>query len=173
MGYFLCLKKCFKKCLLYRGYVLEDTAGKYLIPLEIQSKPEGEIQTFVNGSAILANNVEYNFKGRLIETDYQGVYKTGTKFFTIQQKGQRATLSSVSVDEAREIWNRMPRKVVVNPNVFCDPREVKKRNIKDILLQAEETRPQREYEERVREIKKQPYWWLEHPEFAEDIIDFN
>ena len=134
MGYYLCLKKCFKKYLLYRGYVLEDTLGKYLIPLAIQSKPEGEIQTFVNGSIILSNNNEYDFKRKLIDRDYEGVYKTGeSEYFIVTQKGQEAVLKMVNRDEAEKVWYEMTNKVVKNKYIFCNPAEVKRRNVQEII----------------------------------------
>lgn len=171
MGYFLCLRKCFKKYLFLRGYVVKsDMSGKYLIPLDIRGRPEGEIQTLVNGSSILANNDQYDFKGKLIETDYEGIYKTGTEFFIVHQKGQSAFLKLVSKAEAETIYHQMPRKIVTNEDVFLDPVEVRKRNVRDLLERAEEERPRREFEERVRKIRERPYWWLDpdNRDFDED-----
>ena len=174
MSYFLCRNKCFKGYLLYRGYVFKsDIPGKYLISLSIQGKPEGEILTFVNGSIILANNDEYDRNRKLIDKDYEGVYKTGKEFFVVRQKGQSAFLKMVSKAEAEEIYYRMPR-IVKNQNVFLSPEEVHQRNVKnfkDILAQAESERPQREYEERVREAKKEPYWWITNPWLEDDTAD--
>ncbi len=134
MGYYLCLKRCFKKYLLYRGYVLEYKPGKYLIPLAIQSKPEGEIQTFVNGSIILSNNNEYDFKRKLIDRDYEGVYKTGeSEYFIVTQKGQEAVLKMITRDEAKKLWYELPNKVIKNDDVFLDSLEAKKMNAREII----------------------------------------
>ncbi len=172
MGYFLCLQKCARKRgIVRRGYIIKsDISGKYLIPLDIRGRPEGEIQTLVNGSLILSNNDEFDFKGKLISEYYEGIYKIGTEFFVVQQKVRSAFLNTVSKDEAEKIYHQMPRKIVTNEDVFLDPVEVRKRNVRDILERAEEERPRREFEERVRKIRERPYWWLDpdNRDFDED-----
>ena len=139
MGYFLCLRKCFKKYLFLRGYVVKsDMSGKYLIPLDIRGRPEGEIQTLVNGSLILSNNDEFDFKGSLIDRDYEGVYKTGeSEYFIVTQKGQEAVLQTVNRDEAKKLWYELPKKVIKNDDVFLDPVEVKQRNAQEIISRWE------------------------------------
>ena len=174
--YYLCLKRLFREYLLYRGSIAEfpDILSKYLIPVRIHDRPEGGIRTFFNGSVILANNDQCDSNGKLIDVDYAGIYKTvESAFFLVQQKRREATLKAVGRDEAEKMWYKMPHKLITNEDVFLDPREVNERNVRYILKMAEETQPQREYEERVKKIKKQPYWWLLNPWLADDARDFD
>ncbi len=174
MGYFLCLQKCVKKSLLYRGYITESE-GKYLIPIKIRGDdPEGNIVTCSDGSAILANNNEYDSNYKMIDKDYAGVYKTRKgKFFVSNQEGQGAILKMITGDEAENIYRQMSRKIIISENLFLTPSEAKKRSTLEMLDQWEIKRPERERRERIEEIKKQPYWWLEYPEFADDVRDFD
>ncbi len=172
--YFLCLSKCFRKYLLKRGFIVSfpnDVSGKYLIPVEIQGKPEGELQNCVNGSIILANNDQYNFKGQLIEPNYIGLYKNGVEFFTVQQSKNKASLKLVSKDEAEKLHSQLPNKMV-GGDVFTDPVVLKERRTAAMVEEFERTRPEREYQERIAEIKSHFGWWIEHPELDNSYDDF-
>ena len=173
--FYLCLRKCFKKYLLKRGFIVSfpnDVSGKYLIPVRIQRKPEGEIQTCVNGSVILADNDKFDFKGQLVNLNFVALYKSGEEFFKIQQVKDDAVLQLISKDEAEKLYSQLDHKIV-GVDVFTDPVVLQERNIRDILIRAEEERPEREYQERVAEIKSHFGWWIEHPELADDILTWD